>query len=199
MNFLELQDEVISDRFGADRRGKVKNWINYRYGRLWAAEDWGFKKQSTTLVAAGGVSSVASTGIGDIISFSDITQGTGNYPLMSYFQDEFYEHSVTTAAVPSAYTKIGDTIYFNSVLPTTMTFRVLSKIPFTPLSQDSDVPLIPVEFHYLLVVGAASEGLRQENDPSWQGEEDDYQQGVEDMKSEYISSGRGWSHYPSWP
>ena len=137
--------------------------------------------------------------MGDIVTIQDNTQGLGYYRLEAYYPDEFHEHSVITQAVPSAYTVIGDTIYFNSTLDSTRTFTVVSKIPFTPLSVDTDTPLIPEEFHYLLVMGAASEGLRSENDPSWQGFEDDYAQGVENMKSEYLSSSRAWSHYPDWP
>jgi hypothetical protein len=199
VNFLEIQDEVISDRFGQDRRARVKNWINYRYGRLWAAADWSFKMQVTSMVVPGGTNAFSRAGMGDIISIQDSTQGLGYYRLEAYYPDEFHEHAVPTQAVPSAFTVIGDTIYFNSALDSNRTFTIVSKVPFASLSQDTDEPLIPEEFHYLLVMGAASEGLRSENDPSWQGFEDDYAQGVENMKSEYLSTSRSWSHYPDWP
>src|SRR6476661_6432855 len=106
MTFLEIQNEVISDRFDESRRPGVKNWINFRYGRLWAAANWTFKLQTNSLVVSQGVQSVSKGTKGDILSISDATYGTGYDPMYAYRPEEFFDKSVLTAARPIGYTVI---------------------------------------------------------------------------------------------
>jgi len=199
MNFLELQNEVISDRFDEGRRDSIKSWINYRYGRIWAAADWTFKLQTDLLSVDQGSQNISRGTRGDILSISDGTYGTGFDPMYAYRPEEFFDKSVQTAARPIGYTIIGDLIWFNAPLDVTRSYRVMSETKFVLLSADSDIPAIPEEFHYMLVHAAASEGLLKENDPSWQGEEQQYEAALDGMKEEYLSNAVYYDHLPSWP
>jgi len=199
MDFLDIQNEVISDRFDEGRRDSVKTWINYRYGRIWAAADWTFKLQTTTLTVNQGTQSISRGTIGDILSVSDGTYGTGYDPMYAYRPEEFFDKSVLTAARPSAYTIIGDLIWFNAPLDVIRTYQIVSEVKFTALVNDIDTPAIPSEFHYILVHAAAAEGLLKESDPGWQGEEQQYESALDGMKSEYLSNAVYYDHLPTWP
>ena len=41
---------------------------------------------------------------------------------------------------------------------------------------DTDYPVFPSEYHYLLVLGATATGLKMENDPTWTALEDEYRE-----------------------
>lgn len=201
MNFQQLQDEVLSNRFDASQRPQAKNWINYRYGRLWAMENWAFKYQFTTLNVAGNASSIARGTIGDIVGLWDSTVSPSYAPMLPMRPEDLFNLTNTTnTGAPYNFTTINDTIYFERPMDRARTFQVLSTIPFTTLVNDTDTPLIPAEFHEVLVAGAASHGLRLEDDPAWQSFEQDWSQGIEDMKSAYLTRQRtAWDIYPDWP
>lgn len=201
MNFLALQDEVISNRFDVGQRPQVKNWINYRYGRLWGLENWTFKYQISTLSVAGNASSVARGTIGDIVRIWDTTVSPGYAPMRPLRPEDLWDlGSQTQAGIPSDYTIVGNTIYFERPMNAARTFYVLSTLPFTALSADLDIPLIPTEFHSLLVSGATATGLMRENDPAAQAFEQDWTNGIQDLKSSYLTSLRTANDtYPGWP
>lgn len=201
MNFLELQNEVITNRFSNDQRPQVKNWLNYRYGRLWAMEDWSFKKQILPLSVSGNATSVAKGVHGDIIRIWDTTTAPGYAPMLSLRAEDLWDSGRSvTSGTPYDFTVVGNTIYFERPLDTNRSYWVLSTIPFTALANDSDTPLIPSEFHQLLVAGATAMGLMKENDPASQAFEQDWDNGIQDMKSAYLTSQRtAYDSYPDWP
>jgi hypothetical protein len=201
MTFLELQNATLTDRFSESKRADSKTWINYRYGRLWAQEPWAFKTQSTPLAVTSGALSVAKGAVGDILSIQDATDTTTFRPLVATRPEDFYSYARTTGSgFPYTFSIIGNTLYFDRPMDMNRTLTVLSELPFTPLAADGDVPLIPSEFHYALAAAARSEGLRAEQDPSWQAEEDAFKAAVEDMRREYLTSDLTYQDfYPSWP
>lgn len=201
MNFLNIQDETLSNRFNQGQRPNAKNWINYRYGRLWAMENWAFKYQVGTLSVAGGANSVARGTIGDVVKIWDSTIGPSYSPMLPLRPEDLWDVARTTqAGAAYDFTVVGDTIYFERPMDQNRTFYALSTIPFSPLVNDTDIPLIPAEFHEVLVSGATSHGLRLENDPAWQSFEQDWQAGIADMRAEYLTHMRtAFDTYPSWP
>ena len=201
MNFLQIQDSVISNRFDPSQRPDAKDWINYRYGRLWAMEDWAFKRQVSTLNVSGNASSIARGTIGDIIAIWDTTVAPSYAGMLSMRPEDLWNTARSTVAgAPYNFTVVGNTIYFERPMDQNRSFYVLSTIPFTLLVNDSDTPLIPSEFHQVIVSGATSHGLRRENDPSWQSFEDDWNRGIQDMKADYMDIQRNaWDSYPDWP
>lgn len=201
MNFLGIQDEVISNRFDPGQRPQVKNWINYRYGRLWGMENWTFKYQITTLAVPGNASSVARGTIGDIVRIWDTTVAPGYAPMRPLRPEDLWDAGSTTqTGAPYDYTMVGNTIYFERPMNANRSFYVLSTLPFAALVNDSDIPLIPTEFHSLLSSGATATGLMRENDPAAQAFEQDWERGIQDLKAAYLTSLRTANDtYPDWP
>lgn len=201
MNFLQLQDEVLTNRFNANQRPQTKNWINYRYARLWGLEEWTFKYQITDLAVSGNAVSIAKGTIGDIVRIWDSSIAPGYSPMEALRAENLWDNArTTTSGAPFDYTIVGNTIYFERPMDQNRTFKVFSTIPFTNLVNDNDIPLIPSEFHYLLVVGATAMGQMRENDPSNQVYEQDWNNGVSDMRSAYLTNLRpAHDSYPSWP
>lgn len=201
MNFAQIQDEVLSNRFDQSQRPNAKNWINYRYGRLWSMENWSFKYQVGTLNVAGNATSVARGTIGDIVGLWDTTVAPSYAAMQPTRAEDLWNlFRSTQTGAPYNFTVVGDTIYFERPMDQARSFYVLSTIPFTALVNDGDTPLIPVEFHEVIVAGAASHGLRLEDDPAWQGFEQDWQSGIQDMRAGYLTHMRtAWDTYPDWP
>jgi hypothetical protein len=46
---------------------------------------------------------------------------------------------------------------------------------------------LPAEFHFALVHGGAAEGLKRENDPTFQAAEADFQASITAMRYEYLA------------
>lgn len=126
-------------------------------------------------------------------------QGNYNYNIDPLRPEDFFRWTSAVGGVPYDYTIYGDTIYLDKSPSSTTSLVVLGEAKFVPLVGDSEVPLIPEEFHMMLVHGAASEALRMENDPTWQGFEQDYQAYLADMKASYLTAVRNYGDaYPAW-
>jgi hypothetical protein len=200
VTFLELQDDVLSDRFDSSKRPQVKNWINYRYGRLWASEDWTFKYALVNLNVALGASTVALGTIQKPVALWDTSISPSYRPIQSSRPETFYNTASTAASIPVGFTVVGTNIVLNQPTSQARTYQLFGELKFTALSADADVPLIPPEFHLMLSHGAASEGLKDQNDPFWQDKETAYQTAEADLKKGYLVNVRTYGgQYPTWP
>lgn len=200
MNFVELQDAALSDRFSESKRTDAKRWINYRYGRLWSKEPWTFKLAVASYTLGSGQSTVALGNFLRIVSVWDDTTTPGYSEMDAIRPQDLYDNATRTSGTPIGFTVIGDNIRFLAPASSQRTYTVLGELKFQLLVDDSDEPLIPEEFHQVLVHGAISEGLRLENDPTWQAAEEDYKVGYEDMKGSYLTPVTNFmSSWPSWP
>ena len=193
----------MSDRFDEVKRAEVKEWINARYGRLWSKHPWAFKLQISSVTLAAGSNSTSKGDIQHVLRVWDSSSDRGgNYhKLEAISPDLFYDWSNSlVGAYPSDITVVGGNIVSDRPASLARTLTVLGEKKFVPLVNDTDVPLIPSEFHMALVHGARSEGLKAENDPSWEGPEETYNQYYEDMKQAYLTEILGSvSAYPAWP
>jgi hypothetical protein len=199
-NFKELQDSVLFDRFAESRREDAGEAINYRYGRLWAAEPWVFKLQSTSIAVPQNAQSVA-LGVGKIMGLWDSTTVPGYATTEAIRPEDFYNlASRVYGTYPTGWTVIGDTLYFDRIASSDRTLTVISEKPFSELVEDEDIPAIPVEFHPMLVSGASSYLLKQENDDSWQGFEAEWDAAMADLRKGYLTSASTYEDsYPGWP
>lgn len=199
MNFLEIQNLVLADRFDESKRAAAKVWINSRYGRIWNSEPWTFKFQQNGFVLNPGESNHLRGTIGDITSLFMDT-GTSFYtPLTLIRPEDFFQNVSLTAGDPGSYSVIGDAIYFDTKMATTRTFFAVSEKVFVPLVADGDIPLIPEEYQVALIHGASAEGCVWENDPSAELFEKKYQEVLDDMKKAFLSSGLYVDAFPPWP
>lgn len=189
----------MSDRFDETKREEAKDWINSRYGRVWAQEAWTFKLQSFSLSLAQGAQSTALTGIQRVHSVWDAVSPS-YWTMNPKRPEDFHYFATLSGGIPAEYTVLNGTLHLSHPASSARTYTVIGEAAFEPLVDDGDEPLLPEEFHYMLVHGAASEGLRLENDPTWQGFEQDYQANLADMKNAYLTSVRMYGDAaPSWP
>lgn len=201
MNFLEIQNDVLLDRFNESQRAAVKVRINSRYGRLWALEPWSFKRALVTHSPATDATQVtlATLGLQKVEGiWSDLpanfTKLYGDRPELALnWQD-------TVQGTMYGYTLIGDTIKFDRPVRASTDLQILGELKWTPLVADIDIPFIPVEYHPALSAGAAADMLLREADPTWQGEEKSFNDQVNEMRLSYMSNQRmAQAAYPSWP
>lgn len=198
MNFLEIVNEAMFDRFGESRRASIERYVNARYGRVWASEPWTFKRIAVTQSMTDSDVTLSALGLQRIEGVWRV-QGNYNYESNPLRPEDFFRWTSAIGGTPYEYTVYGDTLHLDKSPSSTTDFVILGEKKFVPLVNNTDEPLLPSEFHMILVHGAISEALRMESDPSWQGAEQDYQAYLEDMKRGYLTAVRNYADaYPAW-
>lgn len=197
MTFADIRDEVRALRFANNTSlptdTQIERWINDRYAALWNADEWIFKyaKVSNLTVTAG------STTVGNLPTDLGIPIGfwrDDGYPLVYQPPRSFYNiyAASTDTGAPQFYTMFDQAI---TVGPTpsqsSSTFSMAYEKRLTNLTGDSDTPVIPAQHHYLLVSGALSLGSRLMNDFTWEFHEQGWQQGIEEMRKDWLVDQRG--------
>lgn len=192
MTYSDICSEVQSLRFGSAESASIKHWVNDRYAALWNADEWIFKYAKANVTATTG-----STLISNLPSDFGIVLGlwrADGMPLVwmppKQFEDLY--QGATDSAAPAFYTVINQVIYVGPTSNETSTsYLLLYEKRLTLLSADADVPAIPSEHHYLLVVGALALGLALHNDFTYQFMDGKWQQGIEEMRREWLADNRG--------
>lgn len=200
MTFLQIVNEVLFDRFSETRRSSVERYVNARYGRVWAQEPWTFKRVVVEAVISAGADTVTMATLG-LQRVEAVFRASGNvyYDVGSLRPEDFFDWATSVSATPESFTIYGDTVHLERSPSSSETLFVLGESKFVPMVANGDVPLLPEEFHMMLVHGAASEALRMENDPTWQGFEQDYQAYLNDLRLGYLTSVRTYGDsYPTW-
>lgn len=198
MTFLEIVNEVLFDRFSEARRPSIKRYVNARYGRIWAQESWSFKRAVVSTSTSSQTLSLDTLGLQRVEA---VFRVNGNFwrSVGAVRPEDYYDWATAVGGSPIGFTVIGDTLHLDRSPSSTETLYILGELEFTPLVNDGDVPLIPEEFHMMIVHGAASEALRMENDPTWQGFEQDYQAYLNDLRLGYLTAVRTYGDsYPAW-
>lgn len=200
MTFLESIDEILSDRFAESKRASAKRWYNHRYGRLWAQEPWTFKMGVVDFTLGAGDQTVSLGTLQRVHAIKNHTYAP-SYSDIDMLRPEDYLDAISdTGGVPYGLTIINNVIRFDRPYTTGGSFRAIGELKFVPLVADADVPLLPEEFHMAPVHGAISEGLRLENDPSWEAAEADFQSSIQDMRKSYLLQALNTKDaVPAWP
>lgn len=189
MTFKELQDELISvpaARFKEGQRASVKKWLNLRYAELWGVEDWTFRRaQGTVTVTAGNSTAAAPSDFGDVLGF---WRDDGEVLRYMFPRDYFDSHlaSPSASGSPCRYTLINGAVLLDPTPSANASYTVYYDRKLTPLVNDNDVPLIPVEHHYILVHGATATGSVQMNDFTYQFAEQQWQNQLDAMRRNYL-------------
>jgi len=194
LTYKQIQDEVISLRFSESDRASVKNWINIRLAEVWSMEEWLFRRASASVSVTSG-----STGITNVPS----TFGTAHRLYRSdgialrYIEPadyyDIYANQLQTGT-PVDYTIINQTFLVGPVSGDTASdYLLLYEKRLTPLVADTDVPLLPGEYHYMLVPGAISFGMGLKSDFTFQFVEMGWQAAIASMRHEYLVDQRGES------
>jgi hypothetical protein len=201
MTFKEIQDAVLLDRFNETQRAAIKFAINSRYGRVWAQEPWAFKRVWVDHSLSAGEDSFTLADVGLQTVEAVFTDLPSSYRRMYSDRPELARDTASVnAGVTAAFSLVGDTIILDRSISAATDFQVLGHLAWTPLVDDTDVPLLPLEYHFALVTGAAADMLLRESDPTWQGEEKSYNDQVQEMQKAYMSQQpMARSAYPAWP
>lgn len=201
MTFLESVNFILSDRFGEGKRSDAKRWYNFAYGRIWGLEPWSFKLASQEIAVSANASSVSLGNFVRVFDIRDASSEYTSYPELDKFRpEEIYRHFSESGGYPRGVSVINNTIYLDRPASSARTLRVVGELKFTELVNDGDLPLLPSEFHIAPCHGAISQGLRLENDQTWQGAEQDYRASIEDMKKQYLGQqALAVTEAPAWP
>lgn len=186
MNFVELQNElcaVPAARFKAAQRDSIKRWINYRYAQLWDVEEWSFRKAVVNATVTGGTFTAPS----DFAAPRGLWDASGNR--LAYLEPrDFYTLHLpaVSAGTPGIFTVVDGQVILD---PTTDSgsFPLWYDRACTPLAADGDVPQFPSQHHYILVHGATATGSVQVNDFTYQFAEQQWQNGIDVMRREYLA------------
>ncbi len=192
MTLADLVAEVKTIRFNAQQGSQIQRWLNDRLAALWNAEEWVFKYAKTTVTVTAGSSTVGGlpTDMGVPVGFYR-ADGT---PILHRPPRDFYNQYAggTDTGAPVHYTALNQALTVGPVSnETSSSYTLVYQRRMSLLTTDTDVPAIPTEHHYLLVTGALSMGCRLYNDFTWTFQEQAWQQGIQEMRAEWLVDQRG--------
>lgn len=192
MTFSDICAEVQGVRFSSKQSTSIQRWVNDRYAALWNADEWIFKYGKTNVTAATGSSLI--TDLPDDFGIAVGVWRADGMPLVWMPPKAFenlYQGAADTGA-PEFFTIIDQAIIVGPTSnETSSSYLLLYEKRMTPLVADSDVPAIPAQHHYLLVVGALALGLAIYNDFTFQFMDGRWQQGIAEMRQEWLADQRG--------
>lgn len=177
-----MVDAVLDQRFGNSRRTSAKRWVNAQIAKIWASEDWAFKRpplaSAAVPVDALGVYSVTITdstqeaqSIEEILGVFD----ENGDPLEALENDKFEQlYNDADPGTPEAFTVYGTDANLRVVLgpppDEAKTWKTAYSLGAPTLVNDaadlSDYGW-PAIHHEVVVVAARIQGLRDENDGTW--------------------------------
>lgn len=192
MSFSDLVTEVETIRFSAAQSTQIQRWINDRYAALWNSEEWIFKYATDAVTVTTGSSAVSglASDVGIPIGF----WRADGYPLHYLPPRDFFNiyAGATDTGAPAYYTMLNQAITVGPISnETSATYTLAYQKRLTALVADSDTPAIPAEHHYLLVYGALYTGLALYNDFTFQFSKELWDQGIAEMKREWLVDQRG--------
>ncbi len=120
-------------------------------------------------------------------------QRSDGTPLVPLSPPDFFGryHGSTQSGKPEAFTIVNGAVMVGPTSSETATYKIVYEKDPTLLVADNDVPAMPAGFHFALVHGGAAEGLKLQNDPTWQAFEQDFQASITAMRRKYLANVRG--------
>lgn len=195
MNFKDLQDATIADSFDESDRDQVKHWINHRYGLLMNQYEWTFTQGEAVVTVTNGSQNVTG-GPADLGIVLGLQRADGGH-LRGYSEYRKFAHRYlgtgnTQPGQPEAFTVwAGNVLVGPTSNETSGAYLLTYEKSVTPLDDDDDVPVIPLEHHLALVFGAKADGLTLKSvilaDPFTQM----YNAEIQAMTRKYLTAVRG--------
>lgn len=188
MTYRELVDGVL-ERFDETTRTDAKRWVNAKYAMVWALERWTFKYVSE--LASVTVSSDALTTTTTFARIRRLWNSTGDrliYMSPEHFWAIYHYGKVQgTTGLPESYTVVNDIVALGPVSSeTSSNYRIVGLRRFSELSADADTPLLPSEFHWMLIPGAQAHGQALRQDPAATLNEQLFRDGIDSMRRDYL-------------
>lgn len=196
MTFKEMQDDLVNQRFGENKRDQTKTWLNTRMGMIWAMAEWPFKKtdRETAAVDASGVVTMPST-FRRMNWMETADEGRIFYQTPAEFRATWGAGNADSGSAPVNYTVLNGVAYVRPHGASSVYIAYDRKMCHLAngttltagiMDSDNDEPVWDEEFHHVLVSGAMSTGLKIENDPTWESLEAEFGMIVAWMREEYL-------------
>lgn len=189
VTFKEIVDAVLSDRFGESKRLEAKNWVNHRYWWLWSLEEWPFKFATDAVTVTSGSQIVTGAPTDLKTAFALYSDSGRELQRVRDHRDFFNAYQGQPAGTPEAFTTFGTSLLVGPTPNTTSAaYTLLYEKEVTLLSADSDLPAFPAGSHFALVHGGSAEGLKLQNDPTWQAFENDFRDTITILREAYMAT-----------
>jgi hypothetical protein len=205
MTFLEIVNSMLG-RFSESERPNAELWVNLIYGEIWAMESWDFRDAEDDVTVTTG-STVLSGMTADVDDVRGIWNALGErlQPMRARQWNDLYRSMEIdgTTGTPEAYKLVNGIVSVGPPSSETSTdYRMLYRKGFTALVADTDVPALPVAFHWLLSAGALATGQSHNQDPTAALSDPIVARGIEAMRRDFLTDieipGEQWGA-AAWP
>jgi len=183
VDLAALRQEVFDRGFDYVSPTRVAYWLNRVYHRACEREPWPFLQATTT-----GVSPLAISDVRSVLSVVDTTSGS---PVVWRDQRTILEEdpNLESTGTPDYWYLASGSLTVYPVNTTDTISVVYTKVP-SDLSSDSDIPLIPTRYHYLLVDGACAHAYEDsDNFEAAANAWNSYFQAIEEMANTLMVEG----------
>lgn len=163
--FKEMQDEVINHGFPESYRSRIRNWLNEAQSRIANLFELPELYQTTTIQT---VINQSSYSLPNMTRLNGVTNADSPSEL-SYLGDTadvtFYNQNGQNLGEPQYYALSGSNLLLTPIPDAVYTLTVDFYGRASTLTGDSDVSVLPSDYHDVMVSYALSRAYRSEDDP----------------------------------
>lgn len=170
---------------------RAKRWVNLVCNDIFSrSNDWAWSHGIGTIntVANTESYSLPSDAVPDTIKvlyFNDTREPLWYWDYEEWFRNYNRFANVTGGVAdkgqPSDYTVLENKIYFWPIPDKVYTFKFPYQKKHTDLSGSTDTPIIPAEWHHVIVSGGLAKAKKFLGDDDWQAEKNEYEHGIKLM------------------
>lgn len=163
MNLAALQQQMQMLGYGTDTAAQQTLMLNDAYRLIHSQQRWPFLEKQATLSTVAGVNVVPYTSIADLVEFDSVrlavpgdTSATQSINLQNVESQDMrdMEQLDATQGIPTFWSLIANAIHLYSFPDKVYTLNVDYIYAPPDLVVGTDVPVLPTEYHDLLVWGA---------------------------------------------
>jgi hypothetical protein len=164
--FLEMQDEVLNHGFDPSTyRARVKNWLNEAQGRISRLLELPSLYTTTSIPTVNGTDTYSLPT--NVIRINGVTNASSPSEL-SYVEDpadiNYSNQNGQNLGEPQYYTFFGTSLRLSPIPDAVYTLTVDYYQTANTLQADSDVSLLPSDYHDIMISYALSRAYRSEDD-----------------------------------
>jgi len=196
MSLLQIRTELNEQRFGPNMDSSLSRWIRLREGMIWSDSEWPFKRVRRSALSASTATPTMPSAHWKTVSLerSDGVEVTYMRPVDF---NRAYPTNDSSTGGPDAYTVLngqiilgptpsGSISLYHSYDRRPSHYNDSDVLTVGTMTLDTDYPVYPAEYHYVLVAGAMASGLKVQNDPTWDALEQEFQQLLNLMREDLL-------------